>query len=104
RGLGPGILEPRRTWTGRRSMRIALMTLFPEMTGLVTGFGVTRRAIENGRLSLEAVNPRDFTDDRHRTVDDRPFGGGPGMVMKVEPLERALSAARERVGPARVIY
>ncbi|KAF0807110.1 tRNA (guanine-N1)-methyltransferase [Alcanivorax xiamenensis] len=85
-------------------MRIALMTLFPEMTGLVTGFGVTRRAIENDRLSLEAVNPRDFTDDRHRTVDDRPFGGGPGMVMKVEPLERALSAARERVGPARVIY
>ncbi|MEQ9510721.1 MAG: tRNA (guanosine(37)-N1)-methyltransferase TrmD, partial [Alloalcanivorax xenomutans] len=61
-------------------------------------------AIENGRLSLEAVNPRDFTDDRHRTVDDRPFGGGPGMVMKVEPLERALSVARERVGPARVIY
>ena len=71
-------------------MRITLITLFPEMARAVTDFGVTRRAVENGQLVLDTVNPRDFTEDRHRTVDDRPFGGGPGMVMKVAPLEKAL--------------
>ena len=85
-------------------MRITLITLFPDMARAVTDFGVTRRAVENGQLVLDTVNPRDFTEDRHRTVDDRPFGGGPGMVMKVAPLEKALTHARQRVGGGRVIY
>lgn len=85
-------------------MRITLVTLFPDIAAAVTDFGVTRRAVENGRLVLQTVNPRDFTEDNHRTVDDRPFGGGPGMVMKVAPLERALADARARTGPAKVIY
>lgn len=85
-------------------MRITLVTLFPDMARAITEHGVTRRAVENGRLVLETVNPRDFTEDKHRTVDDRPFGGGPGMVMKVAPLEKALAAARERTGAAKTIY
>ena len=85
-------------------MRITLVSLFPEMARAVTDFGVTRRAVENGLLTLDTVNPRDFTEDRHRTVDDRPFGGGPGMVMKVAPLEKALAEARRRAGPAKTIY
>lgn len=85
-------------------MRITLVTLFPDMARAITDFGVTRRAVESGLLVLETVNPRDFTEDKHRTVDDRPFGGGPGMVMKVAPLERALADARARTGLAKVIY
>ncbi len=83
---------------------VTLVTLFPEMAKAITDFGVTRRAVENGQLQLETVNPRDFTEDRHRTVDDRPFGGGPGMVMKVEPLAKALQAARAANPAATVIY
>ena len=83
---------------------VTLITLFPEMAKAITDFGVTRRAVENGQLQLETVNPRDFTEDRHRTVDDRPFGGGPGMVMKVEPLAKALRAARAAYPAATVIY
>ena len=79
-------------------MRITLITLFPEMARAVTDFGVTRRAVESGQLVLDTVNPRDFTEDRHRTVDDRPFGGGPGMVMKVAPREKARTHAGN--GPA----
>lgn len=75
-------------------MRIAVVTLFPGMFEAITGHGITGRAIEQGLLRLDTVNPRDFTDDRHRTVDDRPYGGGPGMVMKVAPLSRSLSVAR----------
>ncbi|MFP1680864.1 tRNA (guanosine(37)-N1)-methyltransferase TrmD [Alloalcanivorax sp. C16-1] len=85
-------------------MHITLVSLFPEMARAVTDFGVTRRAVENGLLTLDTVNPRDFTEDRHRTVDDRPFGGGPGMVMKVAPLEKALAAARQGNPGARVVY
>lgn len=86
-------------------MRISVVTIFPEMLQAVTGFGVTRRAVENGLLEVMPVNPRDFTTDRHRTVDDRPFGGGPGMVMKVLPLQAAIRSARERCGGrAKVIY
>ena len=90
-------------------MKIAVVTLFPEMLDAIRDFGITGRAIAGGLLSLDTVNPREFTDDRHRTVDDRPYGGGPGMVMKVEPLVKALTAARERVTAAgerapRVIY
>lgn len=78
-----------------RTMRIDVVTLFPELVTLATGFGVTGRARERGLWQLGVWNPRDFTDDAHRTVDDRPYGGGPGMVMLAEPLERALAAARE---------
>jgi tRNA (guanine37-N1)-methyltransferase len=85
-------------------MRITLITLFPDMARAVTDFGVTRRAVENGQLVLDTVNPRDFTEDRHRTVDDRPFGGGPGMVMKVAPLGKALDHARQRAAGGKVIY
>lgn len=75
-------------------MRIDVVTLFPELVTLAAGFGVTGRARERGLWQLGVWNPRDFTDDAHRTVDDRPYGGGPGMVMLAEPLERALGAAR----------
>lgn len=81
------------------------ITLFPEMFVAVTESGITRRAREQGRWSVQFWNPRDFTTDNHRTVDDRPFGGGPGMVMMASPLEQAVTAARaRRAGPARVIY
>jgi tRNA (guanine37-N1)-methyltransferase len=75
------------------------------MIRAVTEFGITRRAVENGLLEVATVNPRDFTEDRHRTVDDRPFGGGPGMVMKVAPLQGAIQAAKQAAGSnAKVIY
>lgn len=90
-------------------MRIAVVTLFPEMFDAVLSYGVLGRAVSKGLLQVHCVNPRDFTDDRHQTVDDRPYGGGPGMVMMVEPLRRALSAAQhwlESVGgtSSKVIY
>jgi len=75
-------------------MRFDVVTLFPQMFAAVTDFGITRRAQERGLWSFTAWNPRDFTEDVHRTVDDRPFGGGPGMVMLAEPLARAVEAAR----------
>ena len=73
-----------------------VVTLFPEMFAAVTQSGVTRRALEEGRWSLQCTNPRDYATDNYRTVDDRPYGGGPGMVMMPGPLERALHAARDR--------
>ena len=75
-------------------MRFDVITLFPEMFDAVTQHGVTRRAAEQGRFALRTWNPRDFTSDNYRTVDDRPYGGGPGMVMLAEPLEKAISAAK----------
>lgn len=72
-----------------------MITLFPEMVSAVAAGGITGRAFERGLAELKTWNPRDFTSDRHRTVDDRPYGGGPGMVMLGEPLERAIMAARE---------
>ena len=85
-------------------MHIALVSLFPEMFSAVSEHGITGRAVQQGLVGLSHSNPRDFTDDRHRTVDDRPFGGGPGMVMKVAPLAQAIRAAREQAAePARVI-
>ena len=76
-------------------MRIDVVTLFPEMIAAVTQHGIPRRAIEKQLLNVEVWNPRDYTTDNHRTVDDRPYGGGPGMVMMVEPLQRAISDARQ---------
>ena len=75
-------------------MRFDVITLFPEMFGAITQYGVTRRAAEQGKFVLQTWNPRDFTTDNHRTVDDRPYGGGPGMVMLAEPLEKTLVAAK----------
>lgn len=76
-------------------MWIGTVSLFPEMFSAVTAQGVIGRAVTEGRLQVAHWNPRDFTTDRHRTVDDRPFGGGPGMLMKPEPLQQAIGAARE---------
>ena len=75
-------------------MRIDVVTLFPEMVAQAAGFGVTGRARERGLWHLGLWNPRDFTTDNHKTVDDRPYGGGPGMVMLGEPLSQAIAAAR----------
>ncbi len=79
-------------------MHIGVVTLFPEMFDAVRCCGITRRALEQGLIALDTWNPRDWADDRHRTVDDRPYGGGPGMVMRVHPLYDTIVAAREAMG------
>jgi len=87
--------------------RVDVVTLFPEMVTSTAGCGVTGRAIRDELLGLKCWNPRDFTHDRHRTVDDRPYGGGPGMVMMVQPLRDAIRAAKaDWMGdnPSRVVY
>jgi tRNA (guanine37-N1)-methyltransferase len=84
-------------------LRIGVVTIFPEMLWAVTGFGISARAIERGLLEILAYNPRNYAADPHRTVDDRPYGGGPGMVLMVEPLRRALAAARTDLGNAPVV-
>jgi len=86
-------------------MRFDVITLFPELFEQAASMGVVGRAISSDRIQLNTWNPRDFTTDVHRTVDDRPFGGGPGMVMKVEPLGKAIqSAVNDSDEPAKVIY
>jgi tRNA (guanine37-N1)-methyltransferase len=86
-------------------MWIGVASIFPNMFGALTGEGVVARAIASGGLTLDFENPRDYTEDRHATVDDRPYGGGPGMVMKAEPLLRAIAALQRRSGgAARTIY
>jgi len=86
-------------------MRFDVVTLFPDMIAEAIRHGVVGRAIERGVVKVALWNPRDYTEDRHRTVDDRPYGGGPGMVMKVAPLRLALQAARHAVPMgAKVIY
>lgn len=84
-------------------MRIGVVTLFPEPMAAMAGFGVVGRAMDRGLAGLECINPRDFAQDAHRTVDDRPYGGGPGMVMMVPPLRDAIRAAKARSGGP-VIY
>lgn len=84
-------------------MRFDVVTLFPAMFSAIVEHGITRRAYEQGLWSITTWNPRDFADDVHRTVDDRPFGGGPGMVMMAEPLARAVAAAKSAGGAARVL-
>jgi len=82
-----------------------VVTLFPEMFTALTEHGVTGRAVKRGQLTVEFSNPREHAHDRHRTVDDRPFGGGPGMLMKVEPLLEAIEAIRQKAPSSpRVIY
>lgn len=86
-------------------LKIAVVTLFPEMFDAIIRHGITARAAKQGLISVECWNPRAFTSDRHSTVDDRPYGGGPGMVMMVQPLRDAIQAAKEWAGiSARVIY
>jgi tRNA (guanine37-N1)-methyltransferase len=86
-------------------IRFDCVTLFPEAFAAVADFGITRRAREDGLWSLALWNPRDFTTDNYRTVDDRPYGGGPGMVMLAEPLAKAIAAAKAAgQGEARVIH
>jgi tRNA (guanine37-N1)-methyltransferase len=86
-------------------MRFDVVTLFPEMVTAAASYGVTGRAIEREIVSLSVWNPRDYTHDRHRTVDHRPYGGGPGMVMKYQPLHDAVKDAKQ-AGPetAKVVY
>jgi tRNA (guanine37-N1)-methyltransferase len=89
-------------------MWIGVVSLFPEMFRAISENGVTGRAIKNNLLSIQCWNPRDFTFDKHRTVDDRPYGGGPGMLMMVQPLRDAImaakQAAKEAGHEAKVIY
>ncbi|HET8730646.1 MAG TPA: tRNA (guanosine(37)-N1)-methyltransferase TrmD [Moraxellaceae bacterium] len=76
-------------------MWVGVISLFPEMFRAVSDSGITSRAVKNGLLEMHYWNPRDFAEDAYRRVDDRPYGGGPGMVMLIEPLRRAITAARE---------
>ncbi|AKZ64159.1 tRNA (guanine-N1)-methyltransferase [Herbaspirillum hiltneri N3] len=90
-------------------MQFDVVTLFPEMFAALTQSGVTRRAFEQKKWGLSLWNPRDFTNDNHRTVDDRPYGGGPGMVMLAKPLQQTLQAAKQRqldmnLAAPRVVY
>ena len=90
-------------------MHLDVVTLFPEMFDALTGSGITQRARSNGHYELVLWNPRDFSGNSYRGVDDRPYGGGPGMVMMAEPLAKALRAARQRqlscgVRRARTVY
>ena len=85
-------------------MRIDVVTLFPEMIRQAAGYGIQGRAIQRGLLELETWNPRDYSEDRHAAVDDRPYGGGPGMVMQVQPLRAAIREARSAGSAAPVIY
>lgn len=86
-------------------MQFHVITLFPEMIEQASGYGVLGRAIKQGIIEVRCWNPRDYAHDRHRTVDDRPYGGGPGMLMKVQPLADAIEAARAQAGEsATVVY
>ena len=91
--------------SGPEPLKIAVVTLFPEMFSAISDHGISGRAVKQGLISLEYWNPRSFTSDRHSTVDDRPYGGGPGMVMMVQPLRDAIVAAKAWAGSeAKVIY
>ena len=79
-------------------MQVAVVTLFPQMFEAIERWGITSRALQRGILELHCINPRDYARDRHRSVDDRPYGGGPGMVMMLAPLRGAIGAARTRLG------
>ena len=85
--------------------RVAVVTLFPDMVMAVARYGVTARAVDRGLLELDCRNPRDYAPDRHRRVDDRPYGGGPGMVMMYEPVRAAIAAARAAAdGASRTVH
>jgi tRNA (guanine37-N1)-methyltransferase len=84
-------------------VKIEVLTLFPELVEQVVRFGIPRKAVEAGVLTLSARDIRDYSADRDRRIDDRPYGGGPGMVMEAEPLSQAIAAARAAIGEALVI-
>jgi len=87
--------------------KIALVTIFPEMFAAIADYGITGRALKQGLWQMACFNPRDYTSDRHQTVDARPYGGGPGMVMMIEPLRSAIGEAKAWIGneaPAKVVY
>lgn len=86
--MSDSVLAESKLWIG-------VISLFPEMFDAITEYGVTGRAIRSGLIEFHKWNPRDFTHDRHRTVDDRPYGGGPGMLMMMQPLRDAIEAARK---------
>lgn len=86
-------------------MQFGVISIFPEMYQALTDFGVTGRAVDKGLVSVDVWNPRDFTIDKYQTVDDRPYGGGPGMLMKVDPLKYAIEAAKAKLGSqSKVVY
>ena len=85
-------------------LQIEVITLFPEMVSTVTEYGITSRAVKRGLLKVNTWNPRDYTSDNHRTVDDRPYGGGPGMVMMAEPICAAITNARGSGNAPHVIH
>ncbi|SIT71025.1 tRNA (Guanine37-N(1)-) methyltransferase [Ectothiorhodosinus mongolicus] len=86
------------------ALRFDVVTIFPQWVESLTHWGVTGRAVEQGLIEVGCWDPRDYTQDRHRTIDDRPYGGGPGMVMKLEPLRCAIKAARQADSrPAKVL-
>ncbi|WP_434358836.1 tRNA (guanosine(37)-N1)-methyltransferase TrmD [Parasalinivibrio latis] len=86
-------------------MWVGVISLFPDMFRAITDFGVTGQAVKKGLVTVETWNPRDFTHDKHRTVDDRPYGGGPGMLMMVQPLRDAIHEAKQAAkGKAKVVY
>ena len=84
-------------------MHLDVITIFPEMVLNLAKFGVVGRAIRNGLVSLNVVNPREFSTDRHRSIDDRPYGGGPGMVMQFEPLQKAVRETARDGGAGHVV-
>ena len=86
-------------------LKIAVVSIFPDMFNAIAGFGITSRAIKQGLVEIKTLTPRDFAHDRHSTVDDRPFGGGPGMVMMAEPLAQSIAACRARhAGAVKVVH
>lgn len=90
--MGSGLVKVHE----RRTVVFDCVTIFPEMFGALTQFGITRRAKDETRWDLHCWNPRDFAENAYRTIDDRPYGGGPGMLMLPGPLEKAIAAARTR--------
>ena len=90
--------------TPRPHFECVIITIFPEMFRALTDFGVIGRACERGILKVSMLNPRDFTADTYRRIDERPYGGGPGMVMMAEPLYQAIQAAKTKLGPAVPVY
>jgi len=85
-------------------MRAGVVTLFPDMFSAITEYGVSSRALREGLVEISYWNPREYTQDRHRTVDDRPYGGGPGMLMKTGPVVQAIAAAKKALPAAKVYY
>lgn len=85
-------------------MRFDIVTLFPEMFVAISDYGITGRALEQDIYQLNFWNPRDYTQDKHKMVDDRPYGGGPGMVLKVQPMADAITAAKSQAGNVPVVY